>query len=819
MALPIENIFSQFHQALKQNRRVILQAPPGAGKSTLLPLLLLKTGLYNPNFQIVMLEPRRVAAYQIATYLASQLGETVGQSVGLKMRGESKVSKNTVLTIVTDGTMVRQIQSDPELEHVGLILFDEFHERSLQADLALALALEVQDLNESLKLVVMSATLDLEQLSKELDAPIVASEGRQYPVDIHYVSAALIPSLEDIFSAIKLALTDQSSSILVFLPGISEIKRLQERLEPFESDNLECLPLYGGLSLKEQTKAIQPCSEGRRKVVLATNLAQTSLTIDGVDVVVDAGIEKQVEHDFDLAIDKLVTQPISIASATQRAGRAGRLRPGVCYRLGSKETFERRRAHDVAEIERANLAPTLMELALWGSRFEDLFWLSKPRENALNRAYEVLFELGFLKPERQQVRVTELGQAYGDLQLSLRACKMFFELQHRAFAKQGDWLPSAAKLASLLELNTRISGDLEHGFKTLSSKDKVQLEQTERRLLSKLGISSKPLQGGEPLAVILALTYPDRIASKQNKRWKMANGAQVGFAPNMSEPKSEFIVVSHLNSSGKGHFVQAYLPISRTVLEQYLPDLIVQKECLFWSDELQKPSKVANTQIGKLVLDSKPLPLELSDAQWQEIWCDYLRRNGLDSIGSNSDVHKQFCNRLELAQKHLPTIGWPLVNEGELLRTLETWLAPYLNGIKQLKQLKQLQISDILFTAMDWQMQKTLNEVCPEFYTTPAGNRARIDYGSETTKISVKLQEMFGQPASPTICGGTVPIAIELLSPAKRPLQITKDLAHFWQNGYVMVKKEMKGRYPKHPWPDDPLTAIATNKTKKALGQ
>lgn len=823
MSLPVDEIFPLLTSKLTTHARVILQAPPGAGKSTRLPLLLLKSGHYSPSNQIIILEPRRVAARQIAHFLAQSLNEKVGQSIGLSMRGEHKESNQTIVRIVTDGVMVRQLQNNPELEGVGLIIFDEFHERALQTDLALALALDAQELNENVKVLIMSATLDLASLSSQLDAPIVESSGRQYPVDVLYCASSLIPTLPEVSAAVMQAVNEQSSSILVFLSGVGEIKRLMTLFADKVPQEIDVLPLYGGLSIEQQVKAITPTQEGKRKIVLATNLAQTSLTIEGVDVVVDAGTEKVMQYQHRTGTEVLVTQPVSIASATQRAGRAGRLRPGVCYRLGSKETFERRRAHDIAEIERVDLSQLLLEVNLWGTSFKDLFWLTKPEQSLINVATEKLVTLGYWKAINSGYKNTELVRSYQQAAVGLRFSKMLAKAQEHK-AAEPNLLKTAIILTCYLEqVNTSADANLNTRLAAINSHEWHQIKETVNRLAKRFGLTKIEKQDLEldVLPLLLVWAYPDRIGKKQSKRWKLSNGAGVEFHREQIEPNAEFIVVADINASDYGQFVSTYVPVEYEMLAKPELALIAEQEAVEWSDTKQAPQKVKQSQIGRLVLRQSPLPLNMSDEDWQGVWLNVIKDKSW-SVLTIDDLFESLLNKLQIIVNSHPELGLDALTKPSLLALLdsdENWLSPYLSNIRKLEQLKKLNLSEILLAQYDWQQQQTIQRLCPDYYQTPAGSKRPIDYSTSQPKLSVKLQEMFGEPSSPSICEGRQPLTIELLSPAQRPLQITQDLANFWQNAYVEVKKEMKGRYPKHPWPDDPVNFQATSKTKRQLNK
>jgi ATP-dependent helicase HrpB len=875
MTLPIDDIFPQLVEALSSSSRVILQAPPGAGKSTRLPLLLLQTGQFNNQHKIIILEPRRVAARQIAAYLSSQLKQGIGQQIGLVMRGENKTSKETVITIMTDGVLVRQLQNDPELNHIGLVIFDEYHERALQTDLALALTLDAQELNEcseqdsqqnseqKTKVLIMSATLDLQTLSTSLDAPVVESDGRQYPVTVEYVNATATtytaPSIDDICRAVDVAVNsnfnNQQSSVLVFLSGIGEINKVQQRLNQTLPAHINCYPLFGGLTIEQQANAIKPAEKGMRKIVLATNIAQTSLTIDGVDIVVDAGIEKVMVYQPKLKSEQLVTQQISQASSIQRMGRAGRLRAGLCYRLGSQENFDRRRKHDTAEIERVDLAQLLLEVHLWGAQFNDLFWLTKPEPFLLNVAQQKLQGLGYLEQGIKGVQVSNLANQYQNIGAGLRLSKMLLKaaaLQNSPSAQSG-LLPTACVLAALIEHGraSNNESDLTAQIEKMDHYTWSQLSEFISRYGKRFKLAKIQKSQLEPehIGLLLALAFPDRIAKKAGKQWKLSNGVGVQFHPNQVEPKAELIVIAQFNAGQYGQYVQSYAAVSLTEIQQVLPELIVSEDKTGWSDALQKPYQAEQVKIGELVLSEKAKPLTLTPEGWQQIWLDYIKQKGLNCLNINEQTDI-LVKKLQLVTEHLPQAlsqksssqdnypqdkppqdkssqkPWPDFSYNTLFESLFTgvnnpqnWLVSYLADVKSVAQLKKLNIADILLNTMDWSLQQKLQKACPDTYKTPAGTSRKIDYLADTPKLSAKLQEMFGEPVSPSICHGKQPLLIELLSPAQRPLQVTQDLANFWNNAYQDVKKEMKGRYPKHPWPDDPINFVATSKTKSQLSR
>ncbi len=562
-------------------------------------------------------------------------------------------------------------------------------------------------------------------------------------------------------------------------------------------------------------------AEAKRKVVLATNIAQTSLTIEGIDVVVDAGTERVNTLNVKTGSEQLITQPISIASAVQRMGRAGRLKPGVCYRLGSKEVFERRRKHDTAEIERVDLSQLLLEVSLWGAKFEDLFWLSEPEPALIKMAEQSLEQLGYWHRTSTGVKHSELVNSFQQYGLGLRYSKML------SFAKQDgakELISTAALLACFLEQRqVQASANLAEQLEYISAKDWQKLASEFNRIGQRVGIKS--LQRSDInvdlLGKLLLWAYPDRIAKKQGKRWKMANGFSVEFHSSQVEPKAEFIIVAGINSSEYGHFIQSYTEVEFTQIEELETQLIQESEVTLWSEQKQAPQRVLQTQIGSLVIAEKVLPLELTEQDWQNVWCSAIAQKGL-SVLEQDDVITSTLNKFALARDNSRSQDFPHLDKPALLSQLQTednWLAPYLGTIRKLADLKKLNIADILLSTLSWEQQQELAQLCPEHYQTPAGNKRKINYLTEQPKLSVKLQEMFGEPASPAICDNKVAITLELLSPAQRPLQVTQDLANFWNNAYVEVKKEMKGRYPKHPWPDDPVNFVATTKTKRQLNK
>ena len=830
-ALPVDNIFSELDMLLQHHSRVVLQAEPGAGKSTRLPLLLLQQGqntqgVYSHKNQILILEPRRVAARQIAHFLATQLNETVGQRIGLAMRGENVTSEKTVLTVITDGVLVKMLQQDPELTDIGLIIFDEFHERSLSSDLALALSIDSQQLNEALALLIMSATIDTQQLAKQLEASVISAQGRQFPIEYRYVPSELIPTIDNVVSAIKQALMDEQSSILVFLPGIADINRVNAKLNGTIPKDTDIFPLYGGLSMSDQVKAIAPAIAGRRKIVLATNIAQTSLTIEGIDVVVDSGQEKVNIYQPRVNADTLVNQSISKASATQRAGRAGRLRAGVCYRLGSEEHWRRKVQFDTAEIERSDLSQLLLEVTIWGAEFDELFWATKPDYSSIGAAEKKLLGLQYLEKRNNRLQSTGLCEQYQQFGTDLRLTRLL----SYAASLDNVFALNACYLAAWLEVGlneAQISvpsniGELPLQPQNLPQKMPKKIQHQFRKFISTLSLQTESdwqknnLIDSDLFGILLAHAFPDRIAKKTSKRWKMSNGGAVEFHHSNIPSNSEFIVVIDFSASQYGHYVRHYAELSKSQIEQYLASLVERKQRVYWSEQKRAPAAVDEVKIGELVIEQTPIKVNLDADQWQQVWLDYFDQHGLASFGNEQAKINEWLVKMTLMQQCLPDT-WPAINELTLKHTKSAWLTPYLNNVRSLAHLQKLDVIAMLNSTLDWSQQQVLKEYCPSHYETPAGTKAKIDYTVTPPKISVRLQEMFGEPTSPAICNGKVPLLIELLSPARRAIQLTQDLAHFWSNAYVEVKKEMKGRYPKHRWPDSPQTETPGHSLKKKM--
>ncbi|MBH2880446.1 ATP-dependent helicase HrpB [Serratia marcescens] len=808
-SLPVSAVLDELLAALQSAPQVLLHAPTGAGKSTWLPLqILAKAGL--PG-RIIMLEPRRLAAKNVAYRLAQQLGEEPGQTVGYRMRAESKSGPQTRLEVVTEGILTRMLQQDAELQGVSLVILDEFHERSLQADLALALLLDVQQgLRDDLKLLIMSATLDNARLSQLLpEAPVVVSEGRSFPVERLYQPLASHQRLEDgVAAAVKRLLAEQPGSLLLFLPGVAEINRVLERLTGEVASDTDLCPLYGALPLAQQQKAIQPAASGRRKVVLATNIAETSLTIEGIRLVVDSGLERVARYDVRNGLTRLATQRISQASMVQRAGRAGRLEPGICWHLFAKEQAERAAEHAEPDILQSDLTGFWLELLQWGCHDPaQLTWLDAPPAAALAAARALLHRLGAMDDGG---KLTAPGRQMAALGCEPRLAAMLVA----GAALSADGLATAALLAALLEEPPR-GGQMDIGYWLSRPQPnwRPRAAQLAKRLPQRAGQIAVDLAPRR-----LAQAFTDRIAQRrgQDGRYLLANG--LGAAMNQDEALSRapgLIVPSLLqgHNSPDARILLA-LPVDIDALAAQLPAIVTQRTAVEWDDEKGTLRAWKRQHIGRLTLRAQPLA-KPADEELQQALLDWVRAQGL-AVLNWEGAAEQLRVRLQCAQAWLPEAEWPAVDEEPLLAALEQWLLPSLNGVRDLRGLKQVNIAEALSRLLDWQQKQRLDNALPTHYTVPTGSRLPIRYeAGKPPALAVRLQEVFGEQRSPMLAEGRIPVVLELLSPAHRPLQITGDLAAFWQGAYREVQKEMKGRYPKHVWPDDPATAVPTRRTKK----
>lgn len=805
-SLPVAAVVPELLTALDASSQVLLMAPTGAGKSTWLPLRLLEhRGIKG---RIILLEPRRLAARNVAQRLAELLNEKPGETVGYRMRAQSCVGPQTRLEVVTEGVLTRMIQRDPELTGVGLVILDEFHERSLQADLALALLLDVQQgLRDDLKLLIMSATLDNGRLQQMLpDAPTIVSEGRAFPVERRYQPlAAHLRFAEAVAVATAELLRHESGSLLLFLPGVGEIQRVQEQLATRVGSDVLLCPLYGALTLAEQRQAILPAPQGKRKVVLATNIAETSLTIEGIRLVVDSAQERVARYDARTGLTRLITQRISQASMTQRAGRAGRLEPGICLHLLAKEQAERAAAQGEPEILQSDLSGLLMELLQWGCTDpEQLNWLDTPPAINLQAAKRLLQMLGALEGDR----LSATGQKMATLGNDPRLAAMLVS------ANNDNEAATAAKLAAILEEPPRGgSTDLAVAF----ARNQPAWQQRSQQLLKRLNVRS-----GQPdsalLPSLLAQAFADRIARRrgQEGRYQLANGMGAMLDVDDASGRHEWLIAPLLlqGSASPDARILLALPLDIEALIQACPELLQQSDTIEWDETQGTLKALRRSRIGQLTVKVQPLA-KPSEEEMHQAMLNGIRDKGLSVLNWTPEA-EQFRLRLQCAANWLPEYDWPAVDEDSLLATLESWLLPHMSGVLSLRALKAINVGQALRGLLDWSMLQRLDSELPAHYTVPTGSRIAIRYHEDNPPVlAVRMQEMFGEAKTPTLAEGRVPLVLELLSPAQRPLQVTSDLSAFWQGSYREVQKEMKGRYPKHVWPDDPANTAPTRRTKK----
>lgn len=826
LPLPIDAILAALRTALASNSSVVLEAPPGAGKTTRVPLALMNDP-WLAGRRIVMLEPRRLAARMAATFMAESLGEQAGGTVGYRTRTDTRVGPPTRIEVVTEGILTRMAQRDPDLPGIGLVIFDEFHERSLQGDLGLALCLDIQSaLRDDLKLLVMSATLDSAALAGHMGgAPVVRSEGRAWPVETRYLPDPSGDVSAAVASAVRRALRDDQGSILAFLPGEAEIRRTEAKLQDADlGPGVRIAPLYGALGKDAQDAAVRPAPTGVRKVVLATAIAETSLTIDGIAVVVDGGRARVPRFDPRSGLTRLETVRVSRAAAEQRRGRAGRLGPGVCYRLWAEAEQAGLVPFEAPEIMQADLAPLALDLARWGSGPDSLRWLDTPPAAPYQQARDLLKDLDALDA---QGRLTAHGEVLAGLPLHPR-------LAHMA-ARGTEWGLGgiACDLAALLDdrdilnlapgardadIRRRLDVVAGHGRGEPIHKGALaRARETAKRLRRTLKADGGAVSDAGRL---LALAYPDRVAQRRpggDPRYVLSGGR--GAVLDAADPMASeaFLAVAELGGGGREGRIYMAAPLERTDIDADFADHLETTETLAWDERAEAVAARCQTKLGALVLDDTPLK-DPSPGALTAAMIDGIRRMGLDCLPWTPEL-AAWRARVALLRR-LDGDAWPDLSDGALMETLEAWLAPYLTGVSRRAHLARIDLAAALHAHLDWNAQRRLDDLAPTHLEVPSGSRYRLDYESgEVPVLAVKLQEMFGATETPTIAGGRVPVLIHLLSPAGRPLQVTQDLAAFWANGYAAVRGEMRGRYPKHPWPDDPLAAPPTRRTRSKMSQ
>lgn len=837
--LPIDEILPELLRSFDTHHNCILHAPPGAGKTTRVPLALLDT-ISDSAGKIIMLEPRRLAAVSAARWMAHGLGEEVGQTVGYSIRFDSTVSKSTRIEVVTEAILTRRIQNDPLLDGVAMVIFDEFHERSINADLGLALCLDLQrQVRSDLRILVMSATLDCEPLSRLMgDAPVISSAGRSFPVETVYLDAeSHVPLPARMTAAVLRALTETEGDLLAFLPGVGEIRSCATRLAEagLAERGISIHLLYGDLPFAVQQAAILPGRQ--RKVILATSIAETSLTIEGVRTVIDSGLSRRMRHDQASGMNRLVTTRESRSSAVQRMGRAGRLAPGVCYRLFSQHSFNAMSAQTPPEILDSDLSPVLLELAAWGINDPaSLDWLDPPPVAALSVARQLLADLAALDTLG---RITHLGSAMVRMPLHPRLARILLRSQEIANPVLGCDLAALLSERDVVRRNTTGGPGLVRSIDVCerlellrewrttgrcdAAVDGAALMNVERvsvQLLRILGGNTASHHPDNDLTgqtgCLLLAAYPDRVARQRvsvGGQYVMANGRGARLASTGPVFTSMYIVAVSVDAGNQAEgVIHLAAPVSEELLRGELGGRIERRERIDWDASGGRVVAVREECIDALCLESKPFAPEPLDLL--PVVIEAVRSSELGLL-SRDDRFLQLQARVMFLQRIFPADGWPDLSDSGLLKSLETWLAPAIRGVRNTQQLSAINTAAALLALLDYRQRKSLEELAPTHLIVPSGSRVRLDYceGNEPV-LAVKLQELFGLAATPTVAGGRVAVVLHLLSPAGRPLQVTRDLKGFWDGSYHQVKKEMKGRYPKHPWPDDPWNAVPTRRAK-----
>ena len=846
-SLPVNDVLDDIKTALLKHNQLILQAPPGAGKTTLVPIALLDQAWLGEKM-IIMLEPRRLAARAAAERMASLLGEKVGERVGYQIKMERRFSDRTKILVVTEGILTRKLQADPALENTALIIFDEFHERSLHADLSLALSLQSQEvIRDDLKILIMSATLNASAISTLLgDAPVITSEGKSYAVEQIYLDhKTATPDRKTLTlkmsAVIEEALKHDEGSILAFLPGVKEIIMLQNRLIDMLRQkgirNVIVAPLYGALGKEEQRRAISPTKDGERKIVLSTNIAETSLTIEGIRIVIDSGLQRVSTYHTGSGMNRLETIFISQDSAIQRSGRAGRLSDGKCYRLwhAHKSLVK----HQKPEILTSDLTQMMLELAQWGVNDpSELIWLDPPAAEAVKHARELLGEL--MMTDKRDV-ITDHGKEALSLGLHPRfghmilkaevlegtyeACLLAALLSERDIVK-----PSAGFASDLrLRLSLLFEKHLDHpSINSAEARRVVEQADLLYQKVPKLQKIKQKIKQHQPenLGVLLGFAYPDRIAKARNlkdRRYLLSNGkgAILDFEDDLIT--EEYLAVADLNVQEKDARIFLAAPLTLDQIEHYFSELIQKESVLMWNSNLKRVEASVKTTFLKLTLREQQSNDVTQDAIARKL-IEGIRQEGLEVLpwSKESLALKQRVNFLNIQkmehEKLLTCIDLPDFSDEMLLQTMESWLLPYVEGISDLRGCRKLNLEKILFNAIEWQQRQFLDEFAPRTLSVPSGSKIAIDYTDPKNPIlPVRLQELFGLENTPTLLKGEHKLLLHLLSPAYRPMQVTYDLKSFWSEAYHEVKKELRGKYKKHYWPDDPLTAQATNRTKKNM--
>lgn len=812
-ALPALEALPALRAALAGPGRAVLAAPPGSGKTTVLPLALLDEPWFAGQ-RMLILEPRRIAARTAAARMASLLGERVGETVGYQVRFERRVGPDTRIEVITEGLLARRLQADPELPGVGLIVFDEFHERSLDADLALALAWESRDsLRPDLRLLVMSATLETRRVAALLDdAPVIEAGGRLFPVDVRYRPGRPGDPVEAAVAAgVQLALRETAGDVLAFLPGGREIRACERLLEARAGAGIDIRLLYGELDSREQDLALEPAPPGRRKIILATNIAQTSLTVEGVTTVVDSGLARVARYDLGAGANGLQTERISRASAEQRAGRAGRLGPGVCYRLWSAEQHGRLPAHDEPEILTADIGRFALELAAWGvADPRALRLLDAPPAVAWKAARELLTALGALDGDG---RISRHGRELVRLPAAPRRGHMLVQSAQWGLQHVAAWT------AAVLDERGGGETDLARAVRAYASGRGAdaavqrRVRETARQLLR--GEAPGTDFDEDEVGRVLALGYPERIARRRDGGrgvYLCADGSEARLSEHDALAQQAWLAIAHWDPGPPRKLRSAARLVEANLLRDFA-DQLAWRPVVRWDPLAGAVIAEEQRGLGAIVFERRPW--RAPAARLRAAMLDGLRSLGIGVLPW-TDAARQLQARLLCLRAWRPQDGWPDVGDEALLTGLDDWLGPHLDGITRREHLARLDLAEILLGRLDYARQQALARLAPTHLPVPSGSRIALDYAADGAApvLAVKLQELFGLTRTPTVDDGRLPVMLHLLSPGRRPIQVTQDLAGFWARTYAEVRKELKGRYPRHPWPDDPLQALPTARAK-----
>ncbi|MBN2980325.1 ATP-dependent helicase HrpB [Cohnella algarum] len=848
-SMPIDRSIPDLAEALRTERMAVLAAAPGAGKTTRVPIALLREEWLQGR-KIVLLEPRRLAARSAARFMAASLGETVGETVGYRVRMDTRIGPRTRIEVVTEGVLTRMLQADPALEEVGIVIFDEFHERSLQADLGLALCLQSRELfRDDLRLLVMSATLATEPVAELLGgAPVIECPGRMHPVETRYAARRAEGPIEDAVAAAvleALALYPEGDA-LVFLPGAGEIRRAEARLRPALAGRpVDVAPLHGSLPQEAQDRAVAPSPEGRRKVVLSTSVAESSLTVPGVRIVVDSGLMRVPRFSPRTGMSRLETIRVSRASADQRRGRAGRVAPGACWRLWTEEEDRQLAPAGAPEIRETDLAALALDLAVWGVADPlELAWLDPPPAAAYAQAVELLRSLGALTADGA---LTPHGRRMAALGAHPRLAHMLLMaevLGHTVLASElaallGDRDPLRGEAGRSPDIGLRVEA-LRGGAAAAAvderARERLLAEARElRRSLAAPALPAPheaganrpsasganapagpaPATGGRSVSaigVLLGFAYPDRIGRRRGPgRYTLSGGRGAVMSENAPLAQAEFVVVAELDDQGQEGRIQLAAALEEAELERHFAGWIQETESVAWDAGAQAVRARSVRKLGAITLAERPLSRPDPEAVTAAL-LEGVRTEGLRLLPWTRSA-RQLQERVRFLRRHDET--WPDWSDEALAASAPEWLAPHVHGMKSRADLQRLQLASALEASLDWERRRKLDEAAPTHVVVPSGSRLPIDYSDpEAPALAVRLQEMFGQPETPRIAGGRVPLTLHLLSPAQRPVQVTKDLASFWRTGYFEVRKDLKGRYPKHFWPDNPLEAPATRRVR-----